>query len=592
MSWPASPPRSAQPDRPTAGGARGRLPAPSPAPPPPAPGGADLLGLLGVVVALLLPLAFSPAVYHVFWAPKAALALLLVGPGLVALARLAAGGSAPARLAALFLAAAAAAAASSGHPAAALTGAPNSGTGLLFVAASTGAWAIGVVSGAARRRQLVTAVVVAALANAVVAWLQSRGMVPVTLESPGRSFGLMGNPVYLGALVAGAIWVVVARTGRAGALVPGLAGVFVLAGAAQLSGGRAAVALAVLAALAGGRAAGARRGAAVLATVALGFACAGWWAGAGSVTGSSRSVGPESTAQLGTRTAFWEIGVEAALDRPVLGWGPGRFEAATSPRVTAAASEGGVNVYKDAHNWVVEYAVTTGVVGLGLLLAWLVASARSASGPLTGFAVTAGLFMLVEPVSVGIAPLALLALGASAPPAVAAAGVGRRWRRAAGATLVAGLAVSGVFLGGEALLEQARLDSSPAGMARASALLPPWAEVSRTAARTEVFAGLHDDGHRAKALALARQATRREPEDAASWSYLAQLELVWGSDGAAARAVDRTLERNPWYADGLRSSAVLAARTGDGDRLAAACGRLRTLGRGAEHCGGPATVDP
>lgn len=591
MSSPASPPRSAPADRPL-GAVRGRPAPAAPDRPPASPdGGADLVGLLGVLAALLLPLAFSPAVYHLFWAPKAALCLVLVGPGLVTLARLVRGGSAAASLAALFLGSATVSAALSGHVAAALTGAPNSGTGLLFVAATTGAWAIGVAAGAARRRQMVTALLAAALVNALVAWLQARGLVPVPLESPGRSFGLMGNPVYLGALAAGAVWVVAARAGRRGRLLPWLAAVVVLAGAAQLSGGRAAVGLAVVSALAGFRLAGPRRGAALLAALAVGFLAAGAWAGGGAVTGSSRAVGSESTAQLGTRVGFWRIGALAALDRPVFGWGPGRFEAATSPRATAAVSEGGVNVYKDAHNWLVEYAVTAGAVGLGLLLAWLVVSGRAATGPLAGFAVSAGLFMLVEPVSVGIAPLALLALGASGPPAPRPVPADRLWRAATGVALVVGLLVAGVFVTGEALLERGRLDSSTAGVARASALLPPWAEVSRLAARTEVFAGLRSETHRAEALALAREATRREPEDAASWSYLAQLELVWGTDEAAARAIHRTLERHPWYADGLRSAAVLAARTGDREGLAAACGRLRTIGLVPDRCGGPATVE-
>jgi hypothetical protein len=41
---------------------------------------------------MLLPVAFSSELYHSFWAPKAAVALLLLGPGLVAVARLARGG--------------------------------------------------------------------------------------------------------------------------------------------------------------------------------------------------------------------------------------------------------------------------------------------------------------------------------------------------------------------------------------------------------------------------------------------------------------------------------------------------------------------
>lgn len=548
--------------------------------------------MLAVVAAFLLPVAFSPEVFHLFWAPKAAVCLLITGPGLVALVHLVARRSGAALLAALFLAAAAASTMVSGSAMAALVGAANLGTGLVFVAALVGAWALGVVSTDERRRQIAMALVAAAVVNAVVAFLQARGMAPVSIESPGRSFGLMGNPVYLGGLSAAAVALLAGLIGRRRWSLLGLVPLALIAGAAQLSGCRSAVGLTVLAVLAALRGAGARRGAVLVAAVAVGFLAATSWAGAAAVTGSSRVVGAESTAQFDTRLGFWKIGAEAVLERPLLGWGPGRFEAATSPRSTAALSEGGVNVYKDAHNWVVEYGVTTGLVGLGLLLAWLVVAGRAAAGPLVGFAAVTGLFMLVEPLSVGIAPLALLALGASTRAPASPVPSRPGWRATVALSLVGGVLAGGVLLAGEAFLHHGRLDTSPSAVRRGASLLPAWADVSRLGARTESFAGLHSQEHRQRALELARQATRRDPDDPAAWSYLGQLELVWGTDEGAARAIDRALDRNPWYAEGLQRSAVLGQRTGDRARVTDACRRLAVVGKVPKVCGGAAPVSP
>ena len=546
-------------------------------------------GLLAVLAAVLLPLVYSSELLQPFWAPKAAVCLVLAGPGLVALARLAVAGSVPARLAGLLVVAAALSTALSDNVVGSLTGRPNWGTGLLFVAAGAGVWALGVTAAEGRRRQLATALVAAALVNALVAWLQARNLVPPSLESPGRSSGLMGNPVHLGALAAGALWLVGHRLGTGRRLLIGLGAATALAGAAQLSGGRSGVGLTALVVLALVRRLGWRRAAAVAAAVVVGFVGASAWATEGTVSGSARTIA-DSTRQVDVRTGLWRIGAEAALDRPVLGWGPGRFLEATSPRYTSVVAEGGTKVYADAHNWVVEYAVTTGAVGLLLLAAWLVTAARISSGPLAGFAAVAGLFMLAEPQSVSLTPLALLALGASYRNAPALAPAGTGWRAAAVGSAAAGVAAGSLLVAGSYLLHEASLDTSPERYEQGAALLPPWSEVSRLGVRIEAFHGLHSDEHRREALALARQGTRRDPADPSAWSSLAVIELQWGSQEAAAVAVDRALERNPWSAEALLIRAVLGERTGDAVAEADGCRRLKVLGKVPPVCEGPATV--
>ena len=547
---------------------------------------------MAVVAALLLPVAFSSELYHSFWAPKAAVTLLLLGPGLVAVARLARGGDLAARLALLFVGAAAASTAASRLPMATLVGGANWGTGLLFVAALVAAWGLGATAGPERRRQIAGAVVAAALVNAAVAWMQAAELVPPSLESPDRSSGLMGNPVHLGALLAGGLWLVCCRTAHrrlgwwAGAVA-------LLAGGAQLSGGRSALGLTVLVLAAAVRRAGWRRALAVLAASTLGMVAASAWAVDAAVTASDRTVGAP-TRQLDVRGGLWRMGAQATQERPILGWGPGRYLEATGPRMTAEVSEGGVNGAIDAHNWVVEYATTTGLLGLALLGAWMLVSVRRRTGPLLGFVGVAALFTLFEPQSVSLTPLALLALGASYRPSAGSAdgppAVG--WRVAGAVGLAASVVAAGALLVGEVRLRQATLDTSPERYARAASLLPAWPEVSQAGSRIEAFHGLHDEAHAGKALALARQATRRDPTSAEAWANLSSLELKWGSDAAARLAADAALDRNPWMAGALVVRALSAEAVGDVPARDDSCRRLVVLGKTAPLCGGPATVDP
>lgn len=580
--------------------------------------GADV-GLLAVAAAFLLPVAFSPENYHRFWAPKAAVCLVLIVPGLVALGRLVRARSTAAVAASLFVGAAGVSTVLSDNPILSLTGAANWGTGFLFVVTLAAAWALGSVINEERRRQVVLAIIAAALMNAVVAWLQVRNLVPPSLESSLeagglRSGGLMGAPVHLGALVAGALWLVSGRVGRERKSLFWLAAVLVLTGAAQASGARSAIALAAVAVICSAvRAAmesrpGMVRGAAILAAAGIGLALAPVGAQAGddkvggreeeTVSASERVVDARSTARdIEGRLAVWRISRDSALERPVLGWGPGRFQEATSSRYTPEIAGAGNSAWKDPHNWVVEYAVTTGAVGLVLLGAWLALAARTSGGPLAAFSLTIGLFMLVEPQTVGLVPLALLALGAANrqrwPSISGLSGGGGGWRVLVGVGAVASVAAAGALLVGEFFLYRAFLDTSVASFDKAHALLPPWPEVAYVGSRTEAFYGLQSEPHARRSLALAREATRRDPADPSAWSYLGHIERKWGSNAAAAAAFDRSLERNPWLADGLQGQAMLARARGDDATADEACRRLRVLGRNPPpQCGGARSGPP
>lgn len=559
---------------------------------PTAPAGepTDLVGLLAVVCAGLLPVVFFDQLYWGTFAPKAALCLVLAFPGLVILARLIVARSRPAVLAAGFLAVAGLSTALSDKPAMSLVGLANWGTGLLFVAALAGAWALGAFASDRRRRQLVLAIIAGSLVNALVAWGQAQAGVG------GRSRGLMGNPVYMGALVAGGLWLVARRFGAERRSWYWLPGVVLLAGAVQLSGGRAAAALAAAAVLAALRGAGVARAAALVAALVAGVVLAPLVSPAGTVVGSDRAA-LATTAGSNVRQAVWRITPGAVAERPLVGWGPGRFGAATLPRYDRAAAESGETL-TDAHNWVIEYAVTTGVVGLALLLAWLGTAAWGARGPLAGFALIVGASSLVQPLSVALTPIAMLALGA------AGTGRGHRWGegrvgdggrlgRSWGAVVVValgvGLSTAAVLVAGQLYLQRGVEEKSPHLLERARLLSPPWPELFLAAASVEADGGLSrglSDGepYRRRTLQLSRRAARRDPAVPGLWTELGRVELAWGSNGGAAAAFRHALQRNPWDRGALVGRVRLAGRVGDGRMLAESCRRLRILGAVPTGC--------
>ena len=162
----------------------------------------------------------------------------------------------------------------------------------------------------------------------------------------GRVLGLMANSLFLAGLLVGALaltgylagWSVGHRRYSVAAVVP-------LATAVNLTGSRIALVagclLAVVGAAAGGRSSAAGRvssrvvGAVALA-VLVGFVGSIPLQSAGS--SSSRISDVSTSAGYENRLIMWRTGLDAALDRPVLGWGPGRFREATTPLVTRCST--------------------------------------------------------------------------------------------------------------------------------------------------------------------------------------------------------------------------------------------------------------
>jgi hypothetical protein len=294
----------------------------------------------------------------------------------------------------------------------------------------------------------------------------------------------------------------------------------------------------------------------------------------------------------------WGDGLAALSERPVLGYGPARFFAASAPRtgLESARYTGGDLLYGDAHNVAVEYLVTTGILGFGLGLAWVLAAARRSGGPLAGFGAVVLVTMLFEPQYVGLTPLVALAFGA-AGPAVPALPDSRRWRRVGRAAAVLALcsALAGAALGvalvvGDARFRDAVDGSSLQALDAAEPLLPAWPQMS--ALRGVLYASAAErlssrDLGRA-ALRAEQGAVDRDPADPQWWWLRGQLAESFGSPQQAAGDYRRALARNPWSVEAMTGMMRLAYRRGD--RAASERWRARLCELGPAACVKRATL--
>lgn len=536
-------------------------------------------------VALLLPVAYSPSVYATFWSPKSAVLMVGGGFGLTRLPALVRSDARrPAVAALVFLGVAAVSTVLSPEPVGALLGLYNWGTGLVFVACLVGVWALGAC--ADRDDPLVRrALLAGCVASASLALLQTVVEVPLpVLEDTGRASGLAGNAGHLGTIAVLGLAIASSSAHRVA-----LGAVVLFAAAVQLSGTRSALAMAVLVVVAvGGRRGWARFGL-LVGALALGIAAGGWLAAVGGVaTATDRSGDRELVAGPGggvrVRLEVWSYARHAVADRPIVGHGPGRFRAATSDDRTLAVvqAEGHATSFADAHNLVVEYAVTTGILGVGALLWWLTTALRSASGPLLTVALGALAMSLVQPQSVGTTPLILLALGAAS-----AAAVPRPTRRAVPLVAVAAIAAVGLLVGDAALLA-ARDSLSLDPARRADSLLGGWPQPASMLARVHVFRSQQEppgpsrDVESRAVRRWRRNAVERDRTDPALWIALAADELHDGRlDDAEAHYLE-AIRLDPYAAAAMTGLAEVYEELGEEREAARWLARARAIDPGIE----------
>lgn len=561
------------------------------------------VGVFALIVADLPGLSFS------VWAPKMAVLMVLGAAGLPVLCMRATAGrmsamGPPAIAALLFVAIAAVSTADSGAVVSAVVGLYNQGTGLVFVVALAGAWALGTVIDDAGRPVLEVAIVAGAAANAIVAVLQTAGALPDAIPMQGtHASGLLGNPVFLGAVCVAALallggrfvddphkWatpvvLVAVGIGASSERLPALLMLGILV---------AEIVVAVYRHRQHGEPARLARHAWFCGVTVMAWLVGSilWPLGHGkSLIGAFTSGGgagaigytAQSTAQstFGSRLGIWRVAATAVGHRPLLGYGPGQLREATSGLLPLSMVRMmGSTLFSDAHNLFVEYATTTGLLGLGTLVAWLVLAARHRRGRLLLAAALLLLTGLAEPQNVVMTPLMFLALGAAS---IGAPVSGRRlWtirgildgrvqaesRSAtsepavpggrAGRVAVLGCAVAAALAGlalvvGDVQYARASSLSSIGNQTAAIRVatsadreLFMWPRVPELIAKAELarhFGITPAAG--AIAARYAREAIRRDPTDAGPWFWLANIQFDAGDVAGARRSALAGLRIRP-----------------------------------------------
>ena len=372
-------------------------------------------GRIATAIAFVLPVAFNPWGAASYWAPKAALLAVAGAAGLPALVRLTrTGARREASAGVAFLAVAAVATLVSPDRLGSLLGVYNWGTGLIFLAACAGVWAIGAAVPEDERHVVVTALLVGIGISSVVGVLQALDLVRAhILDSGTRAWGLSGDSGRLASLATG-VTAIGARGARSRpAWIAAAAGGALVA---QVTGTRGALVFVLLFAIVGAAWCPRVRGLMLIAVTVVGVVLGSVASGIG---GNSTAVARSSdsgASTLDVRLEVWASARHAVARRPIVGSGPGRFRAATSADRTLreAQIEGSDVLYTDAHNIAIEQLVTTGVLGVGSLLLWLALAFRRATGPLAWFAGGLLAMNLVQPMDPGTTPLLFLALGAAA----------------------------------------------------------------------------------------------------------------------------------------------------------------------------------
>jgi O-antigen ligase len=447
------------------------------------------------------------------------------------------------------------------YPALSFFGAYLEGNGALLTISLVAAWAIGVVIGRQVASLLEWALLGGVCANAVVALFQSS--VGYGLFA-SRAPGFFLNPVTAGSFMVAGFWLVVHRTAAdwRWAVVAAL-----VAAGLQAAGSRFAIGLLPVAVVASVPIVGRRRAALLAGFVVLGLVIGGVLTTVGgSQSASSRAAQGTAGGGFTSRLQMWSAGGHAVLKRPLLGAGPGQFAEATGPLRTLryAQTEGPETTFGDAHNLFVEYAVTTGIPGLLLLVAFIIVALLLAGwrSPLAGFAIL-GLAMHLVQISEPVpTPLFFLALGAAATgpvPIKVVVPIAVRATSVAVAVLVGSL----ISIGSLALNIRPRSYAQAYPQLRlARRLLSIWSDPFDTTASIDNNFVSTDPTAAQREIHWRLVAAQKEPDDPNGWSFLAEREQASGHLGDAQTHYVRSLHDNPYSVATLNDLGGLLVKVG------------------------------
>ncbi len=515
--------------------------------------GADLAVLASL---FFLPCAFLPIFQMSWWTPRMMVLLAVIPAGLVAVWRLARAGDIAARWACACVVICFVSALTANSFLASFKGYIGQDASVLAFLGAFALWALARFMSADGNRLVVPVLLSALGANLFIATLQVVARIengPLALQA-GRATGFTPNPVYLGALMAGATALCLHRLATVGDRRRVWAfGVFAFSIGVAFSGSRVALGAVVLVALFCFI-----RGDRVWAALGVLIAVAG------SVVGSfvARTVvsGRDSVSRLAEspssagRLPVWRVAFDAATERPVFGWGIGQFRFATQGRLSVedVAPLNG-STFFDAHNIVVGLVVAVGIPGLICFLGFVWSTARRLS-PEVGVVIAAiATTWMLQPLSLTTLPVVFALLGvwsvtsgseATNPPPLG----GRIQKGAVAVGLVGALALGGIDFAFNAAVEAENTETL-------LALEPLYMNdpiVANIVAQTLSFGADDDVARRDEMFDAFQRSIEFEPTRARWWYELSRQQGHFGDPEAALESAQQALslepfERRSWF---------------------------------------------
>jgi O-antigen ligase len=544
---------------------------------PPAQTRAQYQVIVAALLGLLLVVA-SPSVNAAYWSPRAAVLLVLLALGLRPFVRCIVDRDPVAVAAGSFVVVGMISAALSPQPALAFVGQYNSGTGALFLLALAATWALGRALDSDGLALATKAAIIGASVNAGVALVQvstDLAFFPFAAYQDTRASGLLGNPAHLGVLTAAALLFTAATPLLRP--VPRLLAIATLAAGLQASGSRGSLALVLLLPLASLLRQRSWRGVTVdVAALAVGLVIALTLATPGTTSSTARLAEASAPGGLTSRLEIWKAASGAVSTRPLLGHGPSRFRSAHLPHrsLEAARAEGPDRLFADAHNLFVEYATTTGLTGLALLIAWLGLGLRQSSTEWRVLSLALLLGHLLQPQMLATTPLMFFASGAG----------GRRGSRPVAdlrdfPQVVLAVACGGVLLVGDFWLNQARLDLDVPAAQQAECLLPVWPVGPAAVAQSYSFESRANRGSSAASQAIwwRQEAVERDGLSPAGWIALGDEQTGDRRFGDARFSYDQALALDQYSVKALNGLILIATQQRDSSNALSLIDRSLTI---------------
>lgn len=541
----------------------------------------EQLGVLDwftLAASFLVFVAYLPNIYDYYRVPRIALLAILLGPGLVVLVAQAVKRDLAAIAGVAFLVWMTLATVLADEPRNALWGV-FSDASLYALACYLAIWALGRELSPRGRHYLPIALIAGASITALAGFAEAVGDINSIVPTgfPDRAAGLTGNPVILGGAMVGAIALVVgyldtwdkAKRRRPDELpYRWLLLLAFFVAVLNLSGSRIGLIAGLLIAII--MVVRLRMTLAVAAGIAIAVGlvvslAAGGAAGGGSGVGTARA---GDSGGITPRIEAWKAGVTGFADKPLTGWGPGRYQAAASPHLTERfpQTEGINKVFTAAHNVLIEMLIGGGVIGFVLFAVFVVLAGMNARGGMAWAALGIFATLLLQPMSVMTVPVAMVALGAADANSL-------RVRVKPKVPMLVGMGVlgcAGVIFGFLLVLSDHRL-----GQAIKMLDVDQVEDAQQLRFTTSEFLGVKTDvaikranasgldADKQRAMAIAHETAAFDSYYPGWWNFVGATEADWGDMNVAKAAFAKALERFPWSEAGLTGQLIVAQRMSD-----------------------------